>query len=74
MFRAAMCHHQENYCISATPGLCHSVQMTVWYAGAYAPAYQNRNKHTWKIVRKVGYLQGSYQVVLSTKQKITTER
>ena len=30
-------HHQENYCINATPGLCHSVQMTVWYAGAYAP-------------------------------------
>ena len=33
-------HHQENYCINATPGLCHSVLMAVWYAGAYAPAYQ----------------------------------
>ena len=26
-------HHQENYCIDATPGLCHSMLMTVWYAG-----------------------------------------
>jgi len=25
VFRAAMCHHQENYCISATSGLCHYV-------------------------------------------------
>ena len=31
-------HHQENYCINTTRGLCHCVQMTVWYAGAYAPA------------------------------------
>ena len=33
-------HHQENYCINATSGLCHSVYMIVWYAGAYASAYQ----------------------------------
>jgi len=26
-------HHQENCCINATPGLCHSLLMTVWYAG-----------------------------------------
>jgi len=27
-------------CINAIPGICHSVWTTVWYAGAYAPAYQ----------------------------------
>ena len=26
--------------IYATLGTCYSVWMTVWYAGAYAPAYQ----------------------------------
>ena len=26
-------------CINTTSGICHSVSMTVWYAGAYAPAY-----------------------------------
>jgi len=24
---------RRNYCISATPGICHSVRVTVWYAG-----------------------------------------
>ena len=33
------------YCINATPGLCHYVYMTVWYAGAYAPAYQTEWHH-----------------------------
>jgi hypothetical protein len=27
-------------CINTSSGICHSVYMTVWYAGAYAPAYQ----------------------------------
>jgi len=40
MFRAAMCPSSGDYCINATLGLCHSVEMTVWFAGAYAPAYQ----------------------------------
>jgi len=26
--------------IIAIPGICHSVWTTIWYAGAYAPAYQ----------------------------------
>jgi len=30
---------------------------------------ENRNKHTWKIVRQVGYLQGSYHAARSTKLK-----
>ena len=29
-----------NNCVFATLGTCYSVWMTVWYAGAYAPAYQ----------------------------------
>ena len=35
MFRAAMYTPiiRRNYCINATPGICHSVWMTVWYAG-----------------------------------------
>jgi len=33
-------NHRDNYYISSTPDLCHSVYMTVWYAGTYAPAYQ----------------------------------
>jgi len=28
-----------NNCINATPGICRSVWMTVWYAGSH-PAYQ----------------------------------
>jgi len=27
-------------CVYATLGPCYSVWMTVWYVGAYAPAYQ----------------------------------
>jgi hypothetical protein len=34
MFRATMCLSSgENNCINTTPGICHSVWMTVWYAG-----------------------------------------
>ena len=36
--------HQEKHCSYATLGTCYSVWMAVWYAGAYAPAYQN-NKY-----------------------------
>jgi hypothetical protein len=32
MFRAASAHHQGNYCMSATPEICHSVWTTVWCA------------------------------------------
>jgi len=31
---------RRNNCVYATLGTCYSVWMTVWYAGAYAPAYQ----------------------------------
>ena len=31
---------RRNSCVFATLGTCYSVWMTVWYAGAYAPAYQ----------------------------------
>jgi len=31
---------RRNNCVFATHGTCYSVWMTVWYAGAYAPAYQ----------------------------------
>jgi len=34
---------------------------------------ENRNKHTWKIVRQVGYLQRSYQAARQTKHKIRHE-
>ena len=27
-------------CVSTTSGICQSANMTVWYVGAYAPAYQ----------------------------------
>ena len=45
--------------------------MTVWCAGAYAPAkhVENRNKHTQKNVRQVCYVQGSCQNARSTKHK-----
>ena len=32
---------------------------------------ENRNKHTWKLVRRIGYLQGSYQDARSRKHKKT---
>jgi len=31
---------RRNSCVYATLGTCYSLWMTVWYAGAYAPAYQ----------------------------------
>jgi len=31
---------RRNNCVYATLGTCYSVRMTVWYVGAYAPAYQ----------------------------------
>jgi len=31
---------KSNNCVYATFGTCYSVWMTVWYVGAYAPAYQ----------------------------------
>jgi len=39
MFGQQCAHHQENYCINVTPGLCHSVKMTVWHAvsGSHVP-------------------------------------
>jgi len=33
---------RRNNCVYVTLGTCYSVWMTVWYAGAYAPAYQTR--------------------------------
>ena len=33
-------NHQEKQLCFATLGTCYSVWMTVWYAAAYAPAYQ----------------------------------
>jgi len=33
MFRATMCPSEEEVTIYATLGICHSVWMTVWYAG-----------------------------------------
>ena len=31
---------RRNNCVCVTLGTCYSVWMTVWYAGAYAPAHQ----------------------------------
>ena len=41
-----------------------------WWAHCCLKHVENRNKHTWKIVHQVGYLQGSYQDARSTKHKI----
>ena len=30
---------RRNNCVGTSFGVCHCVQMTVWCAGAYAPAY-----------------------------------
>jgi len=54
---------RRNYCISATPGICHSLWMTVWCAGwAYScPKHvENRNKHTRKTVHQVSFI---YKIV-----------
>jgi len=36
---------RRNNCVYATLGTCNSVWMTVWYAGAYASAYQTLCDH-----------------------------
>ena len=40
MFRSTMCPSSGETTVYATLGTCYSVWMIVWYAGAYAPAYQ----------------------------------
>jgi hypothetical protein len=36
-------HHQEKYSNYATPGICYSVKMTVWYAGWNPPCIPGRH-------------------------------
>ena len=41
----------RNSCVCVTLGTCYSVWMTVWYAGAYVPAYQTETAvFVWHLV------------------------
>ena len=51
--------------------MLHLVYVTLcrWPSGMQEHMHMNRNKHTWKIVSHVGYLQGSYQDARLIKHK-----
>jgi len=52
------------------PGVALIQWFSWWWAHDWPKHVENRNKHTWKIVRQGGYLQGTYQDAQSTKYKI----
>ena len=66
---------RRNSCVFVTLGTCYSVWMTIWYAGAYAPAYQmvihvEIDKYTKnKLCTKLVLFTRLYSDAWSTKQK-----
>ena len=51
MFRATMCPSSGEITVSMRLGICHSIWMTVWYAGRneFRPAYQTVIHIEWQI-------------------------
>ena len=77
MFRAAMCPSSGELlyqCDTWFMSLCVDDRLVCRsMMGTWLPeTYRDRNKHTKKFVRQVGYLQGSYQDAQSTKHTTNT--
>ena len=76
MFRTTTCPPSGETTVFVTLRTCYSVWMTVWYAGAYAPAYQKHvqiDKYTKnKLCTKLALFTNYTGIARSTKHKKRT--